>query len=88
METAKWDFQIDRPVQDGDSWRIAYTLISPIAGVPAERIAIDEQFTSAHGAIDEATRLAQIHVADLNGETATFERPSNAEVPFDKDQRF
>lgn len=88
MDTAKWDFQIDRPVQDGESWRIGYTLTSPLPGVPAEHIAIDERFHSAHGAIEEATRLAQIHVADLNGETATFERPSDSEVPFDKDQRF
>ncbi|MGW9067734.1 hypothetical protein ACWGPO_26975 [Achromobacter animicus] len=88
MQTAKWDFQIAQPEQDGDEWRIGYTLISPIAGVPSERIAIDERFHSAHGAIAEATRLAQIHVADLNGEAPTFERPSDAEVPFDKDQRF
>lgn len=88
MQTAKWDFQIAQPEQVGDEWRIGYTLISPIAGVPSERIAIDERFHSAHGAIAEATRLAQIHVADLNGEGPTFERPSDSEVPFDKDQRF
>ncbi len=88
MQTAKWDFQIAQPEQDGDDWRIGYTLISPIAGVPSERIAIDERFHSAHGALAEATRLAQIHVADLNGEAPTFEAPSDSEVPFDKDQRF
>jgi len=60
MQTAKWDFQIAQPEQEGDEWRIGYTLISPIAGVPSERIAIDERFHSAHGAIAEATRLAQI----------------------------
>jgi len=88
METAKWDFKIALPEEDGDGWCIGYTLISPIAGVPSERIAIDERFPSAHGAIAEATRLAQIHVADLNGEAPTFEPPSDSEVPFDKDQRF
>ncbi|WP_313622844.1 hypothetical protein [Achromobacter sp.] len=88
MEKAKWDFQIERPVLDDAVWRIAYTLTSPIPGVPPERIAIDERFHSAHLAIEEATRLAQIHVADLNGDTAKFERPSDSEVPFDKDQRF
>lgn len=87
MATAKWDFQIDRPVQEGEHWRIGYSLISPVAGAPAERIEIDERFHSAHDAINEATRLAQIHAADLNGEAPTFDRPSDSEVPFDKDQR-
>lgn len=88
MGNAKWDFQLERPVQDGDVWSIGYTLTSPIPGVPPERIAIEERFHAAHLAIDEATRLAQIHVADLNGDTAKFERPTDSEVPFDKDGRF
>ncbi len=88
MEKTKWDFQIEHPIHDNDAWRIGYTLISPIEGAPEERIAIDERFPSAQDAIDEATRLAQIHVADLNGDTATFEPPTEDEVPFGKNPRF
>ena len=77
MEQAKWDFQIEHPQQENDVWRIGYTLIAPgaSADAPEERIAIDEHFSSAQTAIEAATRLAQIHVADLNGDTATFDPP-------------
>lgn len=88
MENTKWDFQIERPVHDDGAWRIGYTLISPAAGPGRERIAIDERFASAQSAIDEATRLAQIHVADLNGDTATFDKPTAAELPFGRHTRF
>lgn len=88
MEHAKWDFQIERPVQDDGAWRIGYTLISPATVPGRERIAIDERFASAQSAIDEATRLAQIHVADLNGDTATFDKPTAAEQPFGRHTRF
>lgn len=90
MEQAKWDFQIEHPQQENDVWRIGYTLIAPgaSADAPEERIAIDEHFSSAQTAIEAATRLAQIHVADLNGDTATFDPPSDAEVPFGKHPRF
>ncbi|WYX26224.1 hypothetical protein WJ969_11980 [Achromobacter xylosoxidans] len=60
----------------------------PAAGPGRERIAIDERFASAQSAIDEATRLAQIHVADLNGDTATFDKPTAAEQPFGRHTRF
>lgn len=88
MEKAKWDFQIERPWEDHGVWRIAYLLISPVAGTPDERITLDEHFASAQVAIDEATRLAQIHAADLSGGAATFEAPTDAEVPFGKHPRF
>lgn len=86
MDKPKWDFEIERPVHDGEVWSIGYALLSP-AG-EEERIAIEERFPSAQTAIDEATRLAQIHVADLNGDTATFENPTDDEVPFGKNPRF
>ncbi|MGY6270940.1 hypothetical protein ACXIUT_14705 [Achromobacter denitrificans] len=88
MENAKWDFQIEHPVHENGAWRIGYTLIAPPGAAAQERIAIDERFSSAQIAIDEATRLAQIHVADLNGDTAAFEKPTDAEVPFGKNPRF
>ena len=78
MQTAKWDFQIAQPEQDGDEWRIGYTLISPIAGVPSERIAIDERFHSAHGAIAEATRLAA-----LESDSAAVARADEPAVSLD-----
>ncbi|MGE8689711.1 MAG: hypothetical protein ACN6PJ_21375 [Achromobacter sp.] len=88
MENAKWDFQIERPFHDDGAWRIAYTLIPLAGGAEEERIVIDERYPSAQIAIDEATRLAQIHVADLNGDTAAFEKPTETEVPFGKNPRF
>lgn len=88
MEKAKWDFRIERPFQDDGHWRIGYTLIPGTDGTAGERIAIEERYPSAQIAIDEATRLAQIHVADLNGDTAAFEKPSDEEVPFGKHSRF
>ncbi|MCW0210236.1 hypothetical protein WHX56_29665 [Achromobacter veterisilvae] len=87
MEQAKWDFQIEHPVHENGAWRIGYTLVPP-AGAAEERIAVDERFPSAQIAIEEATRLAQIHVADLNGDTAAFEKPTEDEVPFGKNPRF
>ncbi|HEY9273765.1 MULTISPECIES: hypothetical protein [Achromobacter] len=88
MENAKWDFELERPIEDQGSWSIGYVLVPPLAGAPQERIAIEERFVSAQVAIDEATRLAQIHVADLNGDTAAFEKPTDTEVPFGKNPRF
>jgi len=88
MENAKWDFELERPIEDQGSWSIGYVLVPPLAGAPQERIAVDERFVSAQVAIDEATRLAQIHVADLNGDTAAFEKPTDTEVPFGKNPRF
>lgn len=88
MDKAKWDFQIERPFQDDGCWRISYTLTPPTQGASDERIAIEERYCSAQIAIQEATRLAQIHVADLNGETATLEKPSDTEVPFGEHPRF
>ncbi|CAB3882030.1 hypothetical protein [Achromobacter anxifer] len=88
MENAKWDFQLERPVEDQGSWSIGYVLVSLVAGVPDERVAVEERFASAQVAIDEATRLAQIQVADLNGDTASFEKPTDEEVPFGKNPRF
>lgn len=88
MEHARWDFQLERPIQDKGCWSIGYVLVPPAAGAPEERIAVDERFASAQVAIDEATRLAQIHVADLNGDTAGFEEPTDTEVPFGKNPRF
>lgn len=88
MEQAKWDFQIEHPVNQDGAWSIGYMLIPPPGAAAEERIAIDERFPSAQIAIEEATRLAQIHVADLNGDTATFEKPTDNEVPFGKNPRF
>ncbi|MGB3436120.1 hypothetical protein [Achromobacter sp.] len=88
MENAKWDFELERPIEDQGSWSIGYVLVPPLAGAPQERIAVEERFVSAQVAIDEATRLAQIHVADLNGDTAAFEKPTDTEVPFGKNPRF
>lgn len=88
MDTKKWDFRLEQPVEDNGAWRIAYRLTSGGDAPSQERIAIDERYVSAQTAIDEATRLAQIHVADLNGEAPSFEKPTQAEVPFDKRQRF
>ena len=88
MEKPKWDFQVERPSQDDGHWRISYKLIRGTDGTAGERIVIEERFTAAQIAIDEATRLAQIHVADLNGGTAAFEKPSYQEVPFNKHSRF
>jgi hypothetical protein len=85
MEHASWDFELERPVEHQGSWSISYVLA---AGAPQERIAVEERFASAQVAIDEATRLAQIHVADLNGDTASFEKPTDTEVPFGKNPRF
>ncbi len=88
MEHARWDFELERPVEQQGSWSIAYVLVPPAAGAPQERIAVEERFASAQVAIDEATRLAQIHLADLNGDTASFEKPTDTEVPFGKNPRF
>lgn len=88
MEHARWDFQLERPIEDQGSWSIGYVLVPPVAGEPEERIVVEERFSSAQVAIDEATRLAQIHVADLNGDTASFEKPTDTEVPFGKNPRF
>ena len=88
MATAKWDFRIERPVETGGDWSIAYTLIAPQGHGADELIQINEHYPSAQTAISEATRLAQIHVADLNGSTATFEKPSGDEAPFGEHPRF
>lgn len=88
MTQPKWDFQVERPVQDDGHWRISYKLIRGTDGTAGTRISIDERYPAAQIAIDEATRLAQIHVADLNGGTAAFEKPSYQEVPFNKHSRF
>ncbi|AYD66503.1 hypothetical protein DVB37_23205 [Achromobacter sp. B7] len=88
MEKPKWDFQIERPVEEGGEWRVGYTLTFAGEPQPRERIAIESTYSSAQTAIDEATRLARIHAADLNGEAPTFEKPTDAEVPFGQHQRF
>ncbi|CAB3731756.1 MULTISPECIES: hypothetical protein [Achromobacter] len=88
MEKPKWDFQIERPVEENGLWRIGYTLTLDGVAQPGGPIAIETTYRSAHTAIDEATRLARIHAADLNGEAPTFEKPTEAEVPFGEHQRF
>ena len=32
MEHARWDFQLERPIEDHGSWSIGYVLVPPVAG--------------------------------------------------------
>lgn len=86
MTTGKWDFRVERPEGHDGNWRISYLLISP-AG-EEKRVNIEAHYAAAQSAIDEATRLAQIQAADLNGEAPRLEPANKDEVPFDKHSRF
>ncbi|ANY15384.1 hypothetical protein [Bordetella pseudohinzii] len=86
MTASKWDFRVERPAGHDGDWRIAYILLAPDGA--EQRIDIEQHYPAAQTAIAEATRLAQIQVADLNGEAPEFNPPDTREVPFDPHTRF
>ncbi|OZI74032.1 hypothetical protein [Bordetella genomosp. 12] len=86
MTANTWDFRVQRPTgQDGD-WRISYLLVGPDGN--EQRIDIQQHYPAAQTAIDEATRLAQIQIADLNGTAPELQAPDSREAPFDQHTRF
>lgn len=86
MTASKWDFRVERPAGHDGDWRIAYLLLAPDGS--QQRIDIEQHYPAAQTAIAEATRLARIQVADLNGEAPEFNPPDASEVPFGRHTRF
>ncbi|AZY49656.1 hypothetical protein [Bordetella avium] len=86
MSADKWDFRVEQPSGSDGNWSISYLLVSP--GQAGQRIEVQERFPSAQNAIDEATRLAQIQIASLNGEPPELHAPNLEQAPFDQHSRF
>ncbi|SPU53906.1 Uncharacterised protein [Bordetella trematum] len=81
MSQAKWDFRIERPIGSDGHWQISYVLLPPDPSQQERRIDVQQHYPAAQTAIDEATRLALIQVADLNGQPPTCERPRPRKRP-------
>lgn len=88
MSQAKWDFRIERPVGSDGHWQISYVLLPPDPSQQERRIDVQQHYPAAQTAIDEATRLALIQVADLNGQPPDLRAATTQEAPFTPDSRF
>ncbi len=88
MSQAKWDFRIERPTGSDGHWQVSYVLLPPDPSQREQRIDVQQHYPAAQTAIDEATRLALIQVADLNGEPPDLRAPTAQEAPFPPDSRF
>ncbi|WP_459618155.1 hypothetical protein [Bordetella sp. 2513F-2] len=77
MDEQRWRFRLEDPVEQDGGWHIAYLLMPPgTLEADANRIPITKTYPCAEAAVQDGTRLAGIHVADLNGEAPALEPPA------------